>query len=685
MERHFRITAISPARGRFATVFEDITERKRVEEALRDAEAKSKDLIRYAPTGIYEIDFRGPAFKTVNDAMCALTGFDRDELLAMNPFDLLDAESQAVFAERIREGLAGEPIPENVEYRITTKDGRLRDVTLNTSFTYTDGVIDGALVVGYDITDRKQADLEREQLIEELSRSSERAAFLADVVEKADMAFAVREPDGRLVLFNQAFAELTGYSRAELEEGASTVAVELTPPDWWEAETPLLAEAVAERRPVRFEKEYARKDGSRVPIEVFAQPVFDGDGNLLHYRSFITDITERRRFERALQQGAEAARQAEERYRTLFDTLIEGFCVIEMVFDAGGKPVDYRFLEVNSVFEERTGLHDAQGKLMRDLAPDHEEHWFEIYGKVALTGEPTHFSAPATALGRYYDVSAFRVGGPESRQVGILFNDITERHRAEVERQRLLEESQTQGEELQAQSEELQVQNEELLAQRDTIVRESELRASLNSIGGLLHSTLQADEVMTRTLREATRVLAIDAAAIEVREDDTWPLRYAEGLPDEALGRPLTDEPLIARHVARTGEALVLDDAAGNRDVGASRGAPRRPVAHRRSSGRTRAALRRVVAGRATCHPPLRAGRDRLRAPPGHDRRPGARQRPPVPGGGRGRAAGRTGAGDDEPAARDGDRGDAVDRSRPDARVARRSAGEVHSSLARHP
>jgi PAS domain-containing protein len=72
---------------------------------------------------------------------------------------------------------------------------------------------------------------------------------------------------------------------------------------------------------------------------------------------------------------AEASlRRSEEWYRTLFNTLIEGFCIIEVVFDAEGKPVDYRFLEVNPAFERQTGLHDAQGKLMRDLAPDHEEH-----------------------------------------------------------------------------------------------------------------------------------------------------------------------------------------------------------------------------------------------------------------------------------------------------------------------
>jgi PAS domain S-box-containing protein len=127
------------------------------------------------------------------------------------------------------------------------------------------------------------------------------------------------------------------------------------------------------------------------------------------------------------------------RYRTLFDTLIEGFCTIEMIFDANGKPVDYRFLEINPAFEKQTGMYNAQGKLMRDLAPNHEEHWFEIYGKVATTGEPVRFENEAKALGRHFDVRAYRIGGPESRKVAILFNDISERKNAERRLQTRLE------------------------------------------------------------------------------------------------------------------------------------------------------------------------------------------------------------------------------------------------------
>ena len=132
--------------------------------------------------------------------------------------------------------------------------------------------------------------------------------------------------------------------------------------------------------------------------------------------------------------------ESEEKYRTLFNSIDEGFCIIEMIFDAKNKPVDYRFLEINPAFEKQTGLHQAEGKLMRSLAPEHEEHWFQTYGRIALTGKSERFVNEARTLNRWYEVYAFRVGIPESRKVAILFNDITKRKKAEEELARVKDE-----------------------------------------------------------------------------------------------------------------------------------------------------------------------------------------------------------------------------------------------------
>jgi PAS domain S-box-containing protein len=124
-------------------------------------------------------------------------------------------------------------------------------------------------------------------------------------------------------------------------------------------------------------------------------------------------------------------RESQEKYRGLFDSIDEGFCVIELLFDNADNPIDYRFLEVNRVFEKQTGISNAVGRRMRDIAPAHEEHWYQIYGRVALTGESTRFERLAVALSRFFDVYAFRLGRPEQRHVAVLFNDITERKRTE--------------------------------------------------------------------------------------------------------------------------------------------------------------------------------------------------------------------------------------------------------------
>jgi PAS domain S-box-containing protein len=129
-----------------------------------------------------------------------------------------------------------------------------------------------------------------------------------------------------------------------------------------------------------------------------------------------------------------AKKKAEEsdiRYQTLFESMDQGFCIIEMIYDQKARPVDYRFLELNPVFEKQTGLKDAAGKTIRQLAPQHEQHWFDIYGKIATTGEPVRFVQQAAALNRWYDVYAFRVGEEGAYKVAVLFTDITEQKNAE--------------------------------------------------------------------------------------------------------------------------------------------------------------------------------------------------------------------------------------------------------------
>jgi PAS domain S-box-containing protein len=127
-----------------------------------------------------------------------------------------------------------------------------------------------------------------------------------------------------------------------------------------------------------------------------------------------------------------AQRESEARFRALFDSIDTGFCIIDLLFDADGAAIDYRFIEVNAAFERHTGVQDVVGRTMRELVPEHEQLWFDTYGAIARLGEPQRFEAPARAFdNRWYEVYAFpmRELGPD--RVGVLFSDITERKRAE--------------------------------------------------------------------------------------------------------------------------------------------------------------------------------------------------------------------------------------------------------------
>jgi len=144
------------------------------------------------------------------------------------------------------------------------------------------------------------------------------------------------------------------------------------------------------------------------------------------------DLTAQQRTEQeGLRLQMEEARRAEDRYRALFNSLDEGFCLLELLYDEQGTAVDYRFLETNPVFERETGLAAVPGKLGSDIAPGPEAHWLDTYAHVVATGEPVRFANYHAGTGRWYEVHAARVGGTGSRQVGTVFRDITERKQAD--------------------------------------------------------------------------------------------------------------------------------------------------------------------------------------------------------------------------------------------------------------
>ena len=144
-------------------------------------------------------------------------------------------------------------------------------------------------------------------------------------------------------------------------------------------------------------------------------------------------LRERRDFEQRLE-------AKEERYRALFESIDEGFCVVKLQRDASGRVRGFRFEEANEAFSMHTGLRDAIGKSIHELVPSFDEHSLDLYERVARTGEATRFVQEAKAMKRWFDVYATRLGGAGSDLVAILFSDITQRLVAEQDMRRLNDE-----------------------------------------------------------------------------------------------------------------------------------------------------------------------------------------------------------------------------------------------------
>ena len=421
---------VYPTSAGVSAYFREINERKRKElqreellVALRDSEERYRELFQSESDAILLIDQESGRVLEANVAAQAMYGYTTDELLGLTDLDL-SAEPELSRAAT-RSAVVGETT--NVPLRThRRKDGTTfpAEVT-GRVFSFRGRLVRIAAV--RDITARKRAE-------EALGRFELLATNSRDIILFMDRG-------GRIIEANEAAERGYGYTHDEL--------LELTIADLRaaQAQAEIASQMTeADERGILFESLHRRKDDSVFAVEVSSRGATVGGRRTLV--SIIRDTTERKRAEEALRASEQAAQRAEERYRNLFNTLIEGFCVIEMVFDADGRPVDYRFLEINQVFEERTGLHDAQGKLMRELAPDHEQHWFDIYGKVALTGEPARFMAPAAAFGATTTSPPFVWADQRADRSASSSTTSLHASVAEQERQRLLEESEAQADKL---------------------------------------------------------------------------------------------------------------------------------------------------------------------------------------------------------------------------------------------
>ena len=310
---------------------------------LQESEKKYRELIDYAPTGIYEIDFRSKKFVTVNDAMCLLTGYAREELLSMSPSDILDDDGKKTFQERMNKWNKGEKSDEHVEYKVKAKDGRIIYAILNVKFKIDEeGKPSGAMVVGHDVTERK--------LVEEALKESEERFLKAFQSNPAALSIS-RLNDGLFVDVNDSFLRLFGHERNEIIGIKSSEIKMYQNPEDRNAMVQLLQK---EGKITNLEMNACNKKGDPLITLVSAETInFKGQEHIL----FSTiDITERKKAEETL-------RESKEQLSAIFNGVSETL----MLLDIEGNIITANHIATNRL-DQRGNI---TGKNIYDIIPAH--------------------------------------------------------------------------------------------------------------------------------------------------------------------------------------------------------------------------------------------------------------------------------------------------------------------------
>jgi PAS domain S-box-containing protein len=403
--------------------FEDITGRRQVEQSLREREEQYRTLVEKIPALVYldDINIEGRTLY-ISPQIEKILGYTPQEWQQNSP-GLWNSSVHPDDFVRVNEEYKrcfqnGKPF--EAEYRIIASNGQLHWFH-DQAFLLHDENGKPRLIQGLseDITERKQAE-------NALRESEERFRTLYD---NATIGLYRTTPGGRILMLNPAGVRMLGY--ASFDEIAQR---DLENPEFQTDYPRKDFRERLEREGTIFglERKMKKKDGSSILVRESSKAFRDENGKVLYYDGSFEDITERK-------QAQEALQISEERYRELFDSMIDGFALHEIICDEKGIPVDYRFLEVNPAFERLTGLQSADliGRTVLEVLPKTESYWISTYGNVALTGRSAFFENFSGELGRYYEVSAYC---PRPGQFAVITVDVTVRKRAEeAQSQRVVE------------------------------------------------------------------------------------------------------------------------------------------------------------------------------------------------------------------------------------------------------
>ena len=262
---------------------QEIDERHRVEFALRESEAKFRLVAETAPCAIWIL--QGQRLVYVNRYAESLSGYSRDELFSMNPWELVDPEFRTMGEQRSNARLRGENPDPRYQFKIRTKSGEVRWLDFSGARTNFEGK-PAILATAFEITAIKRAE---QQLLE-------RTMYLDALIANSPLGIVTKDEQNRVVFCNPAFERMFDYSQKELR--GKDIDNIIASPDIEEANRMMFA--VRGGGVVHATTQRRRKDGALIDVELHGIRVFSGEifvGAFAIYQ----DISERRRSEEKLQ------------------------------------------------------------------------------------------------------------------------------------------------------------------------------------------------------------------------------------------------------------------------------------------------------------------------------------------------------------------------------------------------
>lgn len=392
------------------------------EGVFKDIKDKYASIIEHTNDLIAITDFSiNPVYTFVSPSHKNVMGYDPEELLGKSGLKNIHPDDKKKLLPllkkyiemRAKRRLYPEAArnTEVIEYRVKDKSGNWHHLQSTVNL-----IGHELLFVSKDISERKRVE-QRVKNSEEIFRV---------LTENAPIGIYYSNFSGTFIYGNKKAEEIIGYKRDELI-GKNYLKLNLLPIKDMIRATKLLALNRMGRATGPDEFTLNRRDGTKVSVEINTEVISINRDKLV--MGMVQDITQRKRAESSL-------RDSEERYRKLISEMFNGFALHEIILNDTGKPVDYRFLEVNKSFEEITGLSrkDTIGRTVLQLLPETESYWIDIYGKVALTGKPVRFENYSKELDKYFEVLAY---SPAGGQVATVFTDVTERTTARQEMEKL--------------------------------------------------------------------------------------------------------------------------------------------------------------------------------------------------------------------------------------------------------